>query len=94
MGSGVIRCSASMCSWAFWRCETGPVPTAGNTGRKGFCADHAALILAKFEAGLTAQKDLPGALSLELLCRFLDSALREEPAAPAQTGRKRAKPPY
>ena len=73
--------------------ETDPVPTAGNTGRKGFYADHAALILAKFEAGLTAQKDLPGAPSLDLFCRFLGSALREEPAAPAQTGQKRAKPP-
>jgi transposase len=33
-----------------------PVSTAGNTGRKSLCADHAELILAKFEEGLTAQR--------------------------------------
>jgi transposase len=33
-----------------------PLSTPGNSGRKSLCADHAALILAKFEAGLTAQR--------------------------------------
>ncbi|MHC1767147.1 MAG: hypothetical protein AB9869_23065 [Verrucomicrobiia bacterium] len=36
--------------------ETDPLSTAGNTGRKSLCADHAELILAKFEEGLTAQR--------------------------------------
>src|SRR5262245_48783282 len=33
-----------------------PLSTTGNTGRKSLCADHATLILAKFEEGLTAQR--------------------------------------
>ena len=33
-----------------------PLSTAGNTGRKSLCADHAELIVAKFEEGLTAQR--------------------------------------
>jgi transposase len=36
--------------------QTDPLSTAGNTGRKSLCADHAELILAKFETGLTAQR--------------------------------------
>jgi transposase len=43
-----------------------PLSTAGNTGRKSLCADHGALIQAKFEAGLTAQRiyqDLRGEIS-------------------------------
>lgn len=36
--------------------QTDPLSTAGNTGRKSLCADHAALILSKVEAGLTAQR--------------------------------------
>jgi len=36
--------------------QTDPLSTAGNTGRKSLCADYAALILAKFEEGLTAQR--------------------------------------
>lgn len=36
--------------------QTDPLSTAGTTGRKSLCADHAELILAKFEAGLTAQR--------------------------------------
>ena len=38
------------------RNQTDPLSTAGNTGRKSLCADHAELILAKFETGLTAQR--------------------------------------
>ncbi len=33
-----------------------PLSTAANTGRKSLCADHAELILDKFEEGLTAQR--------------------------------------
>lgn len=36
--------------------QTDPLSTAGNTGRKSLCADHAAFILAKCEAGLSAQR--------------------------------------
>jgi len=36
--------------------QTDPLSTPGNTGRKSLCADHAELILAKFEDGLTAQR--------------------------------------
>lgn len=36
--------------------QTDPLSTAGTTGRKSLCADHAELILAKFEDGLTAQR--------------------------------------
>jgi len=36
--------------------QTDPLPTAGNTGRKSLCAEHAALILIKVEAGLSAQR--------------------------------------
>jgi transposase len=36
--------------------QTDPLSTAGNTGRKSLCDDHAELILAKFEEGLTAQR--------------------------------------
>jgi transposase len=36
--------------------QTDPLATAGNTGRKSLCADHAAFILAKCEAGLSAQR--------------------------------------
>lgn len=36
--------------------QTDPLSTAGNTGRKSLCSDHAASILAKVEAGLTAQR--------------------------------------
>lgn len=36
--------------------QTDPLSTAGTTGRKSLCADHAELILAKFEEGLTAQR--------------------------------------
>ena len=36
--------------------QTDPLSTPGNTGRKSLCADHAELILAKFEEGLTAQR--------------------------------------
>src|SRR5215207_8117023 len=36
--------------------QTDPLSTAGNTGRKSFCDDHATLILAKVELGLTAQR--------------------------------------
>jgi transposase len=36
--------------------QTDPLSTAGNTGRKSLCVDHAELILAKFEDGLTAQR--------------------------------------
>ena len=36
--------------------QTDPLSTSGNTGRKSLCDDHAALILAKFESGLTAQR--------------------------------------
>ena len=38
------------------RNQNDPLSTTGTTGRKSLCADHAALILAKFEAGLTAQR--------------------------------------
>jgi transposase len=36
--------------------QTDPPSTPGNTGRKSLCADHAEIILAKSEAGLTAQR--------------------------------------
>jgi len=36
--------------------QTDPLSTAGNTGRKSLCADHAVFILAKCEAGLSAQR--------------------------------------
>jgi transposase len=36
--------------------QTDPLSTAGITGRKSLCADHAAFILAKCEAGLSAQR--------------------------------------
>src|SRR5215207_8822398 len=38
------------------RNQTDPLSTAGNTGRKSLCDDHATLILAKVELGLTAQR--------------------------------------
>jgi transposase len=36
--------------------QTDPLSTAGNTGRKSLCVDHAPLIQAKVQAGLTAQR--------------------------------------
>jgi transposase len=36
--------------------QTDPLSTSGNTGRKSLCVDHAQLILAKLEEGLTAQR--------------------------------------
>lgn len=36
--------------------QTDPLSTAGNHGRKSLCVDHAPLVLAKVEAGLTAQR--------------------------------------
>src|SRR5262245_15492603 len=36
--------------------QTDPLSTAGNTGRKSLCADHAELIVAKFQEGLPAHR--------------------------------------
>jgi hypothetical protein len=36
--------------------QNDPLSTPGNTGRKSLCEDHAAFILGKCEAGLTAQR--------------------------------------
>jgi hypothetical protein len=63
--------------------QTDPFSTAGNTGRKSLCADHAEFILAKCEAGLSAQRILPGSSRRDRLHRFLSvgQALRA-PTAP------------
>ena len=44
--------SQSSAGSATGRNQTDPLSTPGNTGRKSLCADHAELILAKFEEGL------------------------------------------
>ena len=66
--------------------ETDPLSTPGTTGRKSLCADHAALILAKLESGLTAQRiyqDLRVEISFtgsyQSVKRFVGRLRRAEP---------------
>ena len=56
LGSGLQNDPLSTAGSAQEQNQTDPLSTAGNHGRKSLCVDHASVVLAKVEAGLTAQR--------------------------------------